>query len=123
MADLAKSGAGVFVAMVSMGTNLTEKAMGIPLGLVKTVRDEVFRATYAGVDFIEGLNQSSFKVVRDVLQRVDKLSQEAVTGLESVTGSVTKVIRGSGDVASEFVSQTAMPRESTKESSRATASA
>ena len=123
MADLAKSGAGVFVAMVSMGTNLTEKAMGIPIGMVKTVRDEVFRATYAGVDFVEGLNQSSFKVVRDVLQRVDKLSQEAVSGLEAVTGSVTKVIRGSGDAASEFVSQSALPRESTKESARATASA
>ncbi len=126
MTELAKKNeAGVFMTMVSAGANLTEKAMGVPLGVARTIRDELFRATYAGVDWVEGINQSSFKVmgggvnwveginqssfkvVREMLQRIDKLSQEAVEGLESVTGAVSRVIRGSGEAASEMVAQTA----------------
>ena len=111
--------------MVSSGANLTEKAMGVPLGVARTIHDELFRASNAGMDWVEGINQSwfkamgagvdwaaginqsSFKVVREMLQRIDKLSLEAVESLESVTGAVTRVIRGSGEAASEMVAQTA----------------
>ncbi len=102
-----KSEVGVIMTMVSSGANLTEKAMGVPLGVARTIRDELFQATNAGVDWAEGINQSSFKVVREMVQRIDKLSQEAVDGLESVMGAVTRVIRGSGEAASEMVTQTA----------------
>jgi len=123
MAELVKSGAGVFVAMVSSGTKLTERAMGIPLGVIRTVRDEAFRATYAGVDWIEGVNQSSFRVAREVLQRIDKLTQEAVTGLETVTGSLTNVIRGSGEAASEMIMESTVPLAGGKEPSKAATAA
>ena len=123
MAEL--DGAGVFTAMVSSGANLTEKAMDVPLGVARTIRDELFRATYAGVDWVEGIhqsslkavsggvewvvgvNQSSFKVVREMLQRMDKLFQGAVEGLDSVAAAVTRVVRGSGETASDLVAQTA----------------
>ena len=81
----------------------------------RAIRDELFRATYTGVDWVEGINQSSFKVVREMVLRVDKLSQEAVDGLDSVTGAVSKVIRGSGEAASEMVSRTASSLAGAKE--------
>jgi len=125
MAELPKDGAGVFMTMVSSSANLTEKAMGVPLGVARTLRDELFRTTYAGVDLVEGvnqssfkamgagvewaqgINQSSFKIVREMIQRLDKMSQEAVDGLELVTGAFSKVIRGSGEATSDMIAQTA----------------
>ncbi len=107
----------VLTTTVTWGANLAEKALASPAAVSRMVRDELFRATYAGIDWIEGINQSSFKVVREVIQRGDKLSQEAVDGLESVASAVARVIRGSGDAAGEMVSKTAASLVGTKEPS------
>ncbi len=88
---------GVVKTTVTWAANLTEKAMGAPLGAARTIREEVFRAASAGVDWVEGVNQASFKVVREMLQRMDKLSREAVDGLESATSAASRAIRGSGE--------------------------
>jgi hypothetical protein len=119
MADLAKNEAGVFMTVLGSGANLSEKAMGVPLGVTRTIRDELFRATFAGVDWVEGVQQSSFKVLREMLQRMDKLSQEAVDGLDAVTGAVSRTIRGSGEAAGMMVSRTAASLTGTKEPSQA----
>jgi hypothetical protein len=108
---------GVLMTTVTLGSNLTEKAMAVPLGAARTTRDEIFRATFAGVDWVEGINQSSFKIVRETLQRMDKLSQEAVDGVEAVASSVSRVIRGSGEAAGELVAKTAAALAGTKETS------
>lgn len=108
---------GVVMTTVTWGTNMTEKAMALPLGTARTVRDEFFRATFAGVDWVEGLSQSYFKIVREMLQRVDKLSQETFDGLDSMAGSVSRVIRGSGEAAGEMVSKTAASLTGTNERS------
>ena len=104
---------GVVKTTVTWGANLTEKAIGVPLGVARTVRDEVFRAASAGVDWAEGVNQASFKVVREMLQRMDKLSKEAVDGLESAAGAASRVIRGSGQ--GEAVQAEAETKESSAE--------
>jgi len=120
MSQPAKDEGGVFRTMVLSGANLTEKAMGVPVGVTRTVRDEVSRAVHAQVDWLEGVSQSSFKVMREMLQRIDNFSEEAVDGLESVTIAVSKVVRGSGEAASEMVSRTAASLTGTgaKESSQ-----
>ena len=61
-----KNEAGVFMTMVSAGTNLTEKTIELPLGVARMVRDEAFRATYAGVDWLEGLDRSTFEIARQM---------------------------------------------------------
>ncbi len=99
--------AGVLMTMVTSSANLTEKAIGASFDVLKSLRGELFRATNAGIDWIEGMQQSSFRVAREVVIRVDKLSQETVEGLESVAMSVSRAIRGSGEAASEMVSRTA----------------
>jgi hypothetical protein len=109
---------GVVMTTVTWGANLTEKSIAVPLGAAKAARDEVFRATFSGVDWLEGITQSSFKIVREVLKRVDKLSQEVVDGLELVAGSVSRVIRGSSEAAGEMVSRTATTLTATNEPSQ-----
>jgi hypothetical protein len=87
---------GVLMTTMTWGANLTETAMAIPVSTVRTIRDEVLRVTFAGVDWAEGVNQSAFKVLREMLKRVDRLSQEGVDGFDAVTGAISRVIRGSG---------------------------
>jgi hypothetical protein len=106
---------GVLMTTMAWGANLTETAMAIPVGGARALRDEVFRATFAGVDWVEGMNQSAFKVLRETLKRVDKLSQEGVNGLDAVTGAIARVIRGSGEAAGEMVSRTAATLAGTNE--------
>ncbi len=108
---------GVFMTTVTWGANLAEKGMAGPLGVGRTIRDELFRATYAGVDWVEGTNQSAFKVARELIQRMDKLSVEALQGAESLASAVSRAIRGSGEAAGEMVSKTAASLVGTKESS------
>ncbi|HTP28782.1 MAG TPA: hypothetical protein VMK12_24370 [Anaeromyxobacteraceae bacterium] len=106
---------GVLMTTVVWGANLTEKAIGVPLGAVRAIRDEAFHATFAGVDFAEAVSLSSFKILRETLQRVDKLSQEMVDGLDLVAASVTRVIRGSGEAAGEMVLKTTASITGTRE--------
>ncbi len=99
--------AGVFVTMVTSSADLAEKAVGGSFSVLMTGRDELFRATNAGIDWVEGTQQSSFRIAREAVLRVDKLSQEMVEGLESVAMAVSRAIRESGEAASEMVSRTA----------------
>ncbi len=97
----------VFMTAMTYGANLTEKAVGVPLVTSRAIRDEVFRATFAYIDWLEGLNQAPFKVAREMLKGVDKLSQETLDSLNAMAGSVVRVLRGSGEAAGEMVSKTA----------------
>jgi hypothetical protein len=88
--------------------NLLEKALALPVGVARMSRDEVFRAVYAGIDWVEGLNQSSFKIVREAVRQVDQLSRLATDDVESLVGTFAKAVRGSGETAGELVSKTAV---------------
>ncbi len=99
--------AGVLMTVVTSGADLTDKAVGGTFDVARTVRAELFRATSAGIDWVEGTQQSSFRIVREAVMRVDKLSQGMVEGLEAVAMAVSRAIRGSGEAAGEMVSRTA----------------
>jgi hypothetical protein len=94
---------GVLMTAAARGAKLAEKAMEVPLGVARTVRESVFRATFAGVDGAERFTQSSLKVAREALQRADKLSQDAMRGLESAAASVSGALRGPSETAEEAV--------------------
>jgi hypothetical protein len=98
--------AGVLLTVVSVASDLTEQGVKGSLGIVRTVRSEVFRATHGAVDWVESLQQVPFKVVRAAIETADKLSSDAIDGAESVAISLTKVLRGSGQAAGELVSRT-----------------
>ena len=98
---------GVIVAMVTSGSNLTEKALEGSFDVVKAARGELFRATVTGIDWIETLQHSVFKIVREAVLRGDGVSLEAVAGAEWVTMAILKAIRGSSEAVGEVVSRTA----------------
>ena len=99
--------AGVILTVVTSGSNLTEKVISGGFDVVKTVRGELFRATGAGIDWIEAVQQSAFKIVREAVLRGDGLSQEAVGGAESVAMAIMRTIRGSAEAVGDVVSRTA----------------
>jgi hypothetical protein len=100
-------GGVLHVTAVDWAANVLEKSLGIPLGAGRLIRDEVFRATYAGIEWVEAINQSSFKVAREVVKRSDKLSLEAIDGFELVLNALSRIVRGSGEAAGEMVAKTA----------------
>ena len=99
-------GAGVLMTVVAVASDLTEQSLAGSLGIVRTLRGELFRAAHGAVDWVESLQQAPFKVVRAGLETADKLSSEAIGGVESIAMSVTRVIRGSGQAAGEMLSRT-----------------
>jgi hypothetical protein len=101
-------GAPVEPPTFARATNLLEKALALPVGVARMSRDEVFRAVYAGIDWVEGLNQSSFKIVREAVRQVDQLSRLAMDDVDSLVGTFAKAVRGSGETAGELVSKTAV---------------
>jgi hypothetical protein len=92
---------GVLMTAVTRGAKLAEKTIGVPLGVARAIRDQVFRVTFAGVDRFEGFNQSAVKVARDLLERMDKLSQEAMSGLEAAVAELSKPAGESCEAAPE----------------------
>jgi hypothetical protein len=99
--------AGVIMTVVASGSNLGEKAILGGFGVVKMVRGELFRASGAGIDWIETVQQSAFKIVREAVLRVDGLSREAVDGVESVSMAVMMTVRGSSEAIGDVLSRTA----------------
>src|SRR6266542_114680 len=97
----------VLMRVVTLGVAITEKGVGGVFGVGRAIRAELFRATSSGVDWVESAQDSRLKIVREVIQRTDSLTQGALDGLEAVTISIAKSIRGSGEAAAELVSSTA----------------
>jgi len=95
------------MSVVMLGVGLTEKGVGGVFGVGRAIRTELFRATNAGVDWIESAQDSTLKIVREIIQRTDSLTQGALDGVEAVTISVSKSFRGTGEAAAEMVSSTA----------------
>jgi hypothetical protein len=105
---LSTAGSVTETPAVAWAANLAEKALGVPVFVVRISRDELFRAAYTGIDWLEGINQSSFKVARETVRQIDQLSRQAVGDVESLVGAFAKAIRGSGEAAGDMVSKTAV---------------
>ena len=97
----------VVMTWAARGGKLAEKAMGVPLGAAREIRERVFRATFAGVDGLERLNESSLKVAREALQRADKVSQDAIRAVEAAVASVSAAFPDSSEKPGEAVSKAA----------------
>ena len=99
--------AGVLMTVMTSSSNLVEKVLAGGFDVVKLVRGEVFRATGAGVDWVEAVQHSAFKIVREAIQRSDILSRDAVEGMESVTSAVVRTVRGSTEALGDLACSTA----------------
>ena len=95
------------MTVMTSSSNLVEKVLAGGFDVVKLVRGEVFRATGAGVDWVEAVQHAAFKIVREAIQRSDVLSRDAVEGIESVTSAVVRTVRGSTEALGDLACSTA----------------
>ncbi len=86
---------------------LTEKVVAIPLGTARVASAEMFRTVYAGIDVVEAVNQAQFKVVRELVHRVENLNQELIEMVESLATVSTGKLRELGESAGTMVTKTA----------------
>jgi hypothetical protein len=94
--------------VVGWAADLLQRSIALPVGVGRLIREEVIRAAYGAIDWLEGTSQSSFKVAREAVRQIDQLSREAVDGVEPIIDALAKSIRGSGEAAGEVVSRTAV---------------
>jgi hypothetical protein len=99
--------AGVLVTIVTSSSNLIEKSAASGFDVVKMVRGELFRSAAAGIDWLEAMHHSAFKIVRETIRRLDVLSGDSVEGVESVTTAVICAIRGSSEAVGGLASTAA----------------
>ncbi len=99
--------AGVLMTVVTSISTLLEKVTVGSFDVVKTVRGELFRVTGAGIDWLEGVQQATFKITREIVHRFDGLSREAVDGSESIASALVGTVRGSSEAVGKVVSRTA----------------
>ncbi len=97
---------GVFMTALNVGADLAEQGLMGTLGIARTLRGEVFHATQGAVDWAQAVEQMPFKVVRDAVQRADKLTLAALDGAEAVALAFLRLVRGSGHAAGEIVTRT-----------------
>ncbi len=97
---------GVFMTMLNVGADLAEQGLMGSLGIARTLRGEVFHAALGAVEWVQAVEQLPFKVVRDSVQRADKLTLAGVDGAEAVALAFLRLVRGSGHAAGEIVTRT-----------------
>lgn len=92
---------------VARTAKLTEKVIAIPLGTARVASTEMFRTVYAGIDVVEAMSQSQFKVMRELVHRVENLNQELIEMVESLATVSTGKLREFGESAGAIVTRTA----------------
>jgi hypothetical protein len=98
--------AGVLTTLMDSGSSLMEKAVAGGLDVVKSVRGELFRAAGGGIDWLDALHHSAFKIGREALQRLDGLTLDAVQGAESLANATIRAVRVSGEAVGDVASTT-----------------
>ncbi|HTT72414.1 MAG TPA: hypothetical protein VMG32_14405 [Anaeromyxobacteraceae bacterium] len=98
--------AAAITTAVTTGANLTEQAMLSALGIVRVAHGEVFHIAHGALGWLESVQAAPFKVVREVVGRSEKLTLDALNGVENVALSLSRTLRESGEAAGEVVSRT-----------------
>jgi hypothetical protein len=106
---LREANGAMFTQAVTAGFDLTERALQSSLELLDVTRRGLFRATLAGIDWVEAVQPSPNKIVRELLGHLDKLSEEAIGALGGTVLAVARTARASGERAGELVASTTAP--------------
>ena len=82
-----------------------EHAVGSALDLGRLLRKTTFQIANAGIDALEAAAHAAFKATRDAAARGDRLSLEATESVEAAARSLTRVLRGSSEAASDLAAR------------------
>ncbi len=105
--SLRTSDDGVFMMGVNLGAEVVQGAVTGTFGVAKAARGEAFRLTNGWIEWAESVQTSTFKVIREVVTRLDEATRGTVDGIESVSLAFTGLARVSGEAAGEMISRTA----------------
>jgi len=108
---------GVVIQGVGVGADVVQGAVTGTFGVAKAIRGEAFRLTNGLVDFAESVPTSGFKIVRELVTRLDDVSRAAVDGVESVSLAVTGLLRVSGEAAADMIARTSATLAGKKDAS------
>jgi len=98
---------GLIGQWVALGTSLVTRAIGTGFGIVDDVRAEIAQRIDATIDWVDGSQQGSLRLLRSVHHRIDALSKQTIeTGELALTG-VVRGVHATSDEATRFASRAA----------------
>ena len=104
--SLRASDDGLFMSGVNLGADVVQGAVTGTFGVAKAIRSEAFRLTNSWIEWAESVQTSTFKVMREIVTRLDDGTRGTVDGIESVSMGFTGLVRMSGEAAGEMISRT-----------------
>ena len=106
---------GIVGSFVTQTAELAEKTATTTFGVVRDVRGEISHRILDALALVEGSQQGLLKLLRGINDRSDKLSDEVIDSLESLTLGVLRTVRdtsrGVTELATSWTTNLARPRE------------
>jgi hypothetical protein len=98
---------GLIGQWVALGTGLVGRAIGTGFGILQDVRAEVAERITATIDWVDGSQQGTLRLVRTIHHRIDALSKEALEAGEHALTGVVHGVRATSDEATRFAARAA----------------
>jgi hypothetical protein len=99
--------AGLIAQWVALGTGLMGRAVGTGFGILQDVRAEVAERIAATIDWVDGSQQGTLRLVRSIHRRLDTFSKESLEASERALTGVVNGVRATSDEATRFASRAA----------------
>jgi hypothetical protein len=99
--------AGLIAQWVALGTGLMGRAVGTGFGILQDVRTELAERIAATIDWVDGSQQGTLRLVRSIHRRIDLFSKESLEASERALTGVVNGVRATSDEATRFASRAA----------------
>jgi prophage DNA circulation protein len=87
---------GLVTSWMNHSSELAEKAASTWYGFVRDVQDEIHQRISGTLGWVESSQQGVLKVLRNLNDRIDKLSQDAIGAAENLTAEAIHTARDTG---------------------------
>jgi hypothetical protein len=98
---------GLVGQWVTLGAGLAGRAIGTTFGVLQDVRTEIAERVGATLDWLDGSQQGTLRLVRNIHRRVDVLSKETLDAGENALSGLVSGLRTTSHEATRFASRTA----------------
>jgi hypothetical protein len=103
---------GLLRSFVNQSSELAEKATTTTINIVRDVRSEINQGVGATINWVEGSQQTAFKLLRRVNERIDRLSDEAIDTVENVLLGVIRATRDTSASVTDLAQNLTKPHQS-----------
>lgn len=102
-----RSRGGLIGQWVELGAGLFGRAIGTGFGALQDVRAEVAVRVGATLDWVDGSQQGTLRLLRSIHHRIDELSKETLEAGEHALTGLVHGVRTTSDEATKFASRAA----------------